>query len=496
MSTTLKAPEADPVAEADLAAHLASGTAHGNVAQTRTTNLRLTGAKLGIGIDPAGAGAKRFHVAQTGVQDWAAQIDSDWNGLQVKHSSDLGVTTRGAVDLVNLVLRSTGDAIFAAHQGGDPQAWTFTANRTSGSATLTSVSSFTGLVPGTALTGTGISAGARVGTTNTGAGTLTMVDSAGAPVTATSTGTGFTVTVPQPSSGTPGGDAVFNALVPYTLDDTTTGRAGTIVNNRQGMKGLHIETQAVVNGSRAIDVAHFSNDVALYLNVQPSGQGQPVGTGGGVLIDDNSAVASLRVNKNAAPSVATVDLAANTANSGSSAPIDMLWVRDSAAGARFRVRSDGTVRLVDGAGAIKLEATSDGRLSLGSNQNLTGPLVQNWMTGAGIQRPLTFVNAHNASGDGSQVEFLAGDGFSYSAQIQAVGDTVAGNNVTLGSLRFLVNNANSLVERLRLNGTGVGFFGATPVAKPTLPAAATDLASVITLANALRTSQINYGLAA
>ncbi len=40
-----------------------------------------------------------------------------------------------------------------------------------------------------------------------------------------------------------------------------------------------------------------------------------------------------------------------------------------------------------------------------------------------------------------------------------------------------------------------GFNGATPPVVPTLPAAATDLASVITLANSLRQALIDYGLA-
>jgi hypothetical protein len=44
-------------------------------------------------------------------------------------------------------------------------------------------------------------------------------------------------------------------------------------------------------------------------------------------------------------------------------------------------------------------------------------------------------------------------------------------------------------------GQSVGFMGATPVTRPALPAAATDLATVITLANAIRTALINNGLA-
>lgn len=52
--------------------------------------------------------------------------------------------------------------------------------------------------------------------------------------------------------------------------------------------------------------------------------------------------------------------------------------------------------------------------------------------------------------------------------------------------------------RGRASGTApmVGFLGATPVVRQTVAAAATDLATVITLANDLRTAMINLGLAA
>jgi hypothetical protein len=65
---------------------------------------------------------------------------------------------------------------------------TFTANTTSGSPTLASVSSFAGRYVGQALSGTGIPAGARIQAMDTGASTITMTDNA------TANGTGVTVT--------------------------------------------------------------------------------------------------------------------------------------------------------------------------------------------------------------------------------------------------------------------------------------------------------------
>jgi hypothetical protein len=36
------------------------------------------------------------------------------------------------------------------------------------------------------------------------------------------------------------------------------------------------------------------------------------------------------------------------------------------------------------------------------------------------------------------------------------------------SLKFSVRAADRMTERLNLNGTGIGFFGSTPVGKPTV----------------------------
>lgn len=70
----------------------------------------------------------------------------------------------------------------------------FNATVSQGSSTLTAVSNFTNVVVGTDIgTGTGIPAGTVVGSFNTGAGTIQMVDAAGNPVTATASGTGVAI---------------------------------------------------------------------------------------------------------------------------------------------------------------------------------------------------------------------------------------------------------------------------------------------------------------
>lgn len=64
-------------------------------------------------------------------------------------------------------------------------------------------------------------------------------------------------------------------------------------------------------------------------------------------------------------------------------------------------------------------------------------------------------------------------------------------------LRLLVNTVSMHItgnNRVTANNTGVAFNNATPIAKPTLPAAATDAATTQALVNAIRTALIAYGL--
>lgn len=85
--------------------------------------------------------------------------------------------------------------------------------------------------------------------------------------------------------------------------------------------------------------------------------------------------------------------------------------------------------------------------------------------------------------------------------VPSLQDTV-GNLATLAFL-WLGNSTESFVdpEALALYGnilctpTALGFFASPKVAKQSLPAAATDEATTMALANGIRTLLINYGLA-
>jgi hypothetical protein len=265
--------------------------------------------------------------------------------------------------------------------------------------------------------------------------------------------------VPTGYTGTVGGDAALNALMPYYLDDTSDGRTGTKVNDRTGMKGLHIEMQAVTNGSRAIDVQHFGNASAMYMVVQPPNYGQPTGTGGPLRIDDYSNVASIQLDKWTAPSnFAILDISTHTTT-----PQDAIWVRDNNAGARFRVRSDGLTRIIDGAGNIQLEANSNGQLALGSGFNSSALQYLGAMRVNGVARNVALVNQDASAGSGSSIEFNDPN-----AQYAAINSTYDNRSTgsRAGSLSLRVRSSDTLTERVRLNGSGIGFFGKAAAAQP------------------------------
>lgn len=60
---------------------------------------------------------------------------------------------------------------------------------------------------------------------------------------------------------------------------------------------------------------------------------------------------------------------------------------------------------------------------------------------------------------------------------------------------FLFPDALGLNDNIHVTAAELGFFGEAPVAKQSLPAAASDLPSAIALANAIRDALIAYGLA-
>ena len=245
-----------------------------------------------------------------------------------------------------------------------------------------------------------------------------------------------------------GGNSGLNVLVPYHLDNTTTGRQGTVVNDRLGMHGLHIETQAVVNDSHAIHVQHFAHGYAFRMFVQTPDMQPATGRGGGFWIDDWSTASTIRVTKRSQPdpfSEAIINLRGLHANA-----MDAIHVRDESDLVRFRARTDGTLT----AAVMNLNGGTGAVL-----QAIAGP--------SGGQASLRVM------GDG-RVQWGAGGSSSPDTNLyRSAADTLR------------TDDSLQVGATLRHLGASLGFYNASPVAKPTVTGSRSNGAALTSLLGAL-----------
>jgi hypothetical protein len=126
--------------------------------------------------------------------------------------------------------------------------FTPTANTTLGSNVLTSVSSFTGLVVGQAVSGTGIASGSLVVALNSGASTATLSQNA--------TATGATVTITFANTVTAVGDfEAANDVAATTTMTATAGSANITVASATGISVGQIATGGSIPPGTAVTVA-------------------------------------------------------------------------------------------------------------------------------------------------------------------------------------------------------------------------------------------------
>ncbi|MFL5781798.1 MAG: hypothetical protein ACJ760_10840 [Thermoleophilaceae bacterium] len=98
---------------------------------------------------------------------------------------------------------------------------------------------------------------------------------------------------PPGSNIVAGGNAAFNALIPLYTDHHGLGTDGTILNDRTGMKGMQIYTQAPNDNVIGIAMHHSGKSYGLYLRNQDPAF--PQGHGPGIHVDSWSNSAALRV---------------------------------------------------------------------------------------------------------------------------------------------------------------------------------------------------------
>lgn len=255
---------------------------------------------------------------------------------------------------------------------------------------------------------------------------------------------------PPGYSATGGGGAAFNCFIPYYIDDVATGRAGSVVNDRTGMLGVLIASQATANRAPSIYVEHYANSPAIQIINQYTAYPN-AGTADALSIWDTGSWSAIQVTKNTPPALGHAAINVSTAVAG---PIDLFRGNDNHGYGRFLVKSDGTV----GLGMNYPGAQPRGRLHVEQSA-------------AGVQTVMTLVNTGvsltNHDGDGTELDF-GGASPVQMAKIVCIVDSVAAANT---SLRLSVRSASKMTERLRLDGAGIGFFGRAPVGQQTMGSA-------------------------
>jgi hypothetical protein len=181
-----------------------------------------------------------------------------------------------------------------------------------------------------------------------------------------------------------------------------------------------------------------------------------------IRIDDFSSVSSIRLDKRTAP--ASSDDSILNLIGRTSASMEAIVVRDATYSKRFRVDSDGLVAVYDDAHALRLHISPDGRASFGAGQDFPAQLQVSTTT-AGVARTAALVNRDTSAGSGTSIEF--NDASTQFASIQAIYDTRSTGSRS-SSLSFRVRSSDNLIERMRLNGAGIGFYGTTPAARQTV----------------------------
>ena len=114
----------------------------------------------------------------------------------------------------------------------------------------------------------------------------------------------------------------------------------------------------------------------------------------------------------------------------------------------------------DNNGAVRILMSTDGTTALGTGNPFARLHVET--ASSGVARNVALSNGSGVSGSGAQIEF--DDQNAQYATIAATFDVNA--QPRTASLKFSVRSADVMTERLKLNGTGIGFFGARPVAQP------------------------------
>jgi hypothetical protein len=159
-------------------------------------------------------------------------------------------------------------------------------------------------------------------------------------------------------------------------------------------------------------------------------------------------------------------------------------------------QTEGTiVRTRTGAGDLTADDPAAPAITLRANASQTANVLELRNTAGTLVYNISQSGSHTAAATASANRMQVTNRGTSGTCAWSFGGVSSDNSTGIFSLGASdMSLAAGAAERVRLNSTGLSFNGATPAARPALPAAATDLASVITLTNAIRTALINYGL--
>jgi hypothetical protein len=169
------------------------------------------------------------------------------------------------------------------------------------------------------------------------------------------------------------------------------------------------------------------------------------------------------------------------------------------AGATTGTNGGGTLTLSSGYSGV-LTSTSASLMTLtGSTSTVGGSFgmtggISTAAAGAGGGFTLQGGRSDGAGGTGGSLT-ITGGASTLSGTGGGITFTSGPGSVANGTLTFNAGAGGTVIKiQDDLTNAQLGFFAATPVVCQASAAASTDLATVITLANALRTAMLNYGL--
>jgi hypothetical protein len=141
------------------------------------------------------------------------------------------------------------------------------------------------------------------------------------------------------------------------------------------------------------------------------------------------------------------------------------------------------------AGAERLRISPGGAVSTNGASAFGGVAFQVSQSAAGVASSLVLQNTHQADGDGAMLAMS--DAVRHFAVVQGVFTRSA----DAGALSLQVRRGSSLVERVRLDQSGIGLYGVPPVPRaPKISSPSSDTVGTKAAIDAIRTALTNLGV--